>query len=64
MLGNIISCGSGKGRTLMKFGRVMHFMSGIFAGYGYLTKQDILLILAILIQGLQLLYDYLKNQKD
>lgn len=48
----------------MKFGRVMHFTSGIFAGWGYLTKQDILLILAILIQGLQLLYDYLKDREE
>ncbi|GAI18517.1 unnamed protein product, partial [marine sediment metagenome] len=34
------------------------------AGFGYLTKQDILLILAILIQVLQLLYDYLKNREE
>ncbi|GAI30988.1 unnamed protein product [marine sediment metagenome] len=48
----------------MKFGRVMHFISGMSAGIGYLTKQDILLILAILIQGLQLLYDYLENRES
>ena len=33
-------------------------------GAGVLTKEDILLILAILIQGLSLLYDYLKNRKE
>lgn len=33
------------------------------AVWGYLTKDDILLILMILITGLQLLYDYLKDRK-
>lgn len=30
---------------------------------GYLSKEDILLILSILIMGLQLLYDYLKDRE-
>jgi len=48
----------------MRLARITSFTAGIFAGFGYLTKQDILLILAILIQGLQLLYDYLKDRKE
>ncbi len=47
----------------MRIARATSFISGVFAGFGYLTKQDILLILAILIQGLQLLYDYIQNRK-
>lgn len=34
------------------------------AVWGYLTKEDILLILSILITSLSLLYDYLKNRKE
>ena len=47
----------------MRLARLTSFTSGVCAGLGYLSKQDILLILAILIQGLQLLYDYLQNRK-
>jgi len=37
---------------------------GVRAGavFAYLTKDDILLILMIIISGLQLLYDYIKNR--
>jgi len=48
----------------MRLARATNFIAGIFAGIGYLTREDILLILAILISGLQLLYDYLQNRKD
>lgn len=48
----------------MKLGLVVKFGTKAGAIFGYLTKDDILIILMILITGLQLLYDYLKDRKD
>ena len=47
----------------MKLGLVVKIGTRAGAIFGYLTKDDILLILMIIISGLQLLYDYIKNRK-
>lgn len=48
-------------RILREISRLGSVAMGV---WGYLTKDDILLILSILITGLSLLYDYLKNRKE
>lgn len=47
----------------MKLGMYVKLGSRVGAIFGYLTKDDILLILMIIISGLQLLYDYIKDKK-
>ncbi|GAI05786.1 unnamed protein product, partial [marine sediment metagenome] len=46
----------------MRLSTTVKLLSRSAAVIGYLTKEDILLILSILIMSLQLLYDYLKDR--
>ena len=44
-------------------GKIIKYAARAAGIWGYLTKDDILMILMILITGLQIVYDYIKNRK-
>jgi len=47
----------------MRMGMALKLGTRVVAVGAYLTKDDILIILMIIISGLQLLYDYIKDRR-